>query len=364
MTELRPRAGEGDEAPADVAGGATTGGATAASDPTATTATADVPAAQRRGWPWEWTPGRVGLAVYLVVLITYCVVKGIPFDRIGQTGWIVAGILAAKIGRPWQEHVRTLLSWLPLLAALVMYDFTRGIADNLDRPVLVGELADAEAWLFGGTTPTVWLQEHLYLPTIQWWDVLASVVYFTHFVVPWALAAVLYVRSRTLWAPYIRRVLLLSYAGLITYILLPAAPPWYAAYFGEISEPVSRIATRGWELLGLRGAGAWFSEAQADVNQVAALPSLHSAFALLVTVSLWPFVHHVVLRTVLVLFPLAMAFTLVYGGEHYVIDVLAGWFYVVVVLIVARAWERWRARREGPPAPAEPDPLAEPASRA
>lgn len=302
-------------------------------------------------WPWKWTPGRVGLVGYFVVLLVFCVTRGIPFDRIGQTGWIVAGILVARIGRPWREHVRALVDWVPLLAALVLYDFTRGIADNLDRPVLVGGLADAETWLFNGTLPTVWLQDHLFDPArIQWWDVFASVVYFTHFVVPWALAAVLYVRSRELWAPYIRRVLLLSYAGLVTYILVPAAPPWYAAWAGEIPDEVARIATRGWELLGLHGAGAWLSDAQADVNQVAALPSLHSAFAMLVAVSLWPMVRNRVVRAVLVAFPFAMAFTLVYGGEHYVLDVLAGWAYTGAVVLIARAWERWRAESRAQPA--------------
>lgn len=302
---------------------------------------------QRWPWQWAWTPGRVGLTVYLVVLVLFCATQGVPLDRIGQTGWILAGIIAARIGRPWQEHVRVLVDWLPMLAALVLYDYTRGIADNLDRPVLVGGLADAERWLFNGTMPTVWLQEHLFDPAaVHWWDVAVSIVYFSHFVVPWALAAVFYIRSRQrLWTPYIRRVLMLSYAGLITYILVPAAPPWYASYVGEIQEYVDRIATRGWGPLGLHSADRWLSSAQADVNQVAALPSLHSAFALLVTVALWPFVRHWIGRVLLACFPVAMAFTLVYGGEHYVMDVLAGWLYVAVVVLIATAWERWRATR-------------------
>lgn len=308
----------------------------------------------RRLPPWV-TPGRIGLVVYLAVLLWYCVTRGIPIDRIGQTVWILAGIFAAGLGRTWQQHLRVLIDWIPLLAALVLYDHTRGIADGLGMTVRVGELVSAERWLFGGELPTTWLQDHLYDPAqVHWWDVMVAIVYFTHFVVPWALAAVLYLRSRPLWVGYIRRVLLLSYAGLLTYILVPAAPPWYAAQVGEIDGEVARISTRGWWELGLTFADVMLKDAQAQSNQVAALPSLHAAFALLVPIILWPLVGRLgsvagrrvglvamaALRVVLVLFPIAMGFTLAYGGEHYVVDVLAGWLYVVLVCLVSRWWER------------------------
>lgn len=294
-----------------------------------------------------WTPGRAALAVYIVVLAVYIRNEGIPLDRIGQTGWLLGGIVVHKLGRPLWESIRAVLDWIPLLLALVMYDHTRGIADSVGMPLHVTDLVDAERALFGGTLPTVFLQDHLYdSGAIHWWDLAVSIVYFTHFVVPWVLAAVFYLVSRPVWVRYIRRVLLLSFAGLATYILFPAAPPWYAAYYDHIPEDVARIATRGWELLHLRGASAWLSDAQADSNAVAAMPSLHTAFALLVVVALWPFVQAWWGRALLVCFPLAMTFTLVYGGEHYIVDVLAGWAYVLVVCLLAGAWERWSAARQ------------------
>jgi membrane-associated phospholipid phosphatase len=305
------------------------------------------PVSVARRWEWPWPPGRIGLAVYFLVLGIFCVTQGIPLDRIGQSAWILVGIAAAGIGRSWRQHVRMLVDWIPLLAALVLYDHTRGVADTLGMPIRVGELVGAERWLFGGELPTVWLQDRLYDPAeVHWWDVIVSVVYFSHFVVPWVLAAVFYIRARRRWSGYVRRVLLLSYAGLVTYVLLPAAPPWYAARVGEIPEQVERIATRGWDVLGLRSAGVWLSEAQADVNQVAALPSLHSAFALLVAVALWPLARRRASRALVATFPVAMGFTLVYGGEHYVVDVLTGWLYVGAVVLAARAWEQ-RAQPSG-----------------
>jgi membrane-associated phospholipid phosphatase len=291
-----------------------------------------------------WTPSRVGAAVYCTVLAAYCVLYGVPLDRLGQAAWILGGIAAVRLGRPLADHLKAFLDWLPLLAALLAYDYTRGIADSLGMPVLLAELADADRWLFGGAVPTVWLQTNLYHPEfVRWWEVPVSLVYFSHFIVPWVLAAVLYVRDRPRWVRYMRRVLLVSYAGLITYVLLPAAPPWYAAEHGVIPQQVHRGATRGWDMLGLRAASAWLSDAQADVNLVAALPSLHAAFALLISVALWPIVRGTALRIALVAFPFAMGFSLVYSGEHYVTDVLLGWLYVAVAVLAAAKWERMRA---------------------
>jgi PAP2 superfamily len=160
---------------------------------------------------------------------------------------------------------------------------------------------------------------------------------------PWALAAVLYVRSRPIWLTYVRRVVLLSYAGLATYILVPAAPPWFASGYGYVPEQMDRIATGGWSVLGLRSAGVLLDQAQAGSNHVAALPSLHAGFAMLFSVTMWVLVRNRLVRVLVAIYPVAMGLTLVYGGEHYVVDVLLGWVYVAVVLLVSVAWETWRS---------------------
>jgi hypothetical protein len=314
----------------------------------AATPAARVPAALR---PWTWPLSRIGLAAYLTVLVVYIVTVGVPTDRIGQTGWIVIGIVAARLGRPLREHVRAVLDWLPLLAALILYDHTRGIADSLGMTVRVTELAEVERSMFAGILPSAWLQEQYSNPAEpHWWDAVASLIYTSHFVLPWALAAVLYVRSRPAWLRYVRWVVLLSYAGLATYILVPAAPPWYASRYDFVPEQIDRVITNGWAVLGLHNAGAWLDQAQAGSNLVAALPSLHAAFALLVSIALWLHVRNPALRVLIAVYPVAMGLTLVYGGEHYVVDVLLGWVYVGLVLLVTMAWTAWRSAAPGDPA--------------
>jgi len=100
-------------------------------------------------------------------------------------------------------------------------------------------------------------------------------------------------------------------------------------------------------VIGLRFASAWFNDIRADANAVAALPSLHAAFALLVTVGLWPVVRHWLPRILLAGFPIAMGVTLVYSGEHYVVDVLLGFAYVAFILLGLRVWDRWK--QQAPP---------------
>ena len=77
------------------------------------------------------------------------------------------------------------------------------------------------------------------------------------------------------------------------------------------------------------------------VNPVAAVPSLHVAFSLIVVLF---FVKQMPkwLRPIVVIFPLSMMTTLVYFGEHFVFDGIMG---VAYVLIAFRFWNRYEKSR-------------------
>ena len=64
--------------------------------------------------------------LYLAALVGTVSWRGLPTDRIYQAVWILVGVAAFTIDRPWRAHLRVLTDWLPLLAALVLYDLTRG----------------------------------------------------------------------------------------------------------------------------------------------------------------------------------------------------------------------------------------------
>ena len=293
-----------------------------------------------------------------------CIEDGLPTDRVVLLGWALTGLVAHAAVDGWRRVVRLLAEWVPVAALLLVYDASRGFANRLGMPVHVTEPAAVDRWLGHGTLPTVVLQQHW---DADWWKAVAALVYSSHFVVTPLLLCVLWIRDRALWGRYVRLVLTLSAAGLLTYVLYPAAPPWLAAKDGVI-EPVRRLSAIGWDVLGLPHAGALLIGSQRQVNTVAAVPSLHTAFAVLVCLVLLPVARRAWMRVGLVAYAVLMPVVLVWSGEHYVIDTLLGAAYAVGVVAAAAGTRPVRAaalRRLRPrtvpavPVPRSPAPTVE-----
>ncbi len=284
---------------------------------------------------------RCALAAYFVALLLWSGRYGVPVQRELVIAWTCGALACASLGRPRRQILQLLLDWLPIVAVFCAYDFTRGAADSLGIGVNAHPMIDFDRALFLGQAPTEWLQARLYSPgVVDGWDVAFTLVYTSYFIVPFALAGVLWARDRLAFLRFAKRLVSLALAGLATYIVFPAAPPWMAAEMGLL-EGVHRTTSEGWGVLGVGTAGL-FSEGQANVNLVAAVPSLHAAFTALVAMFLWGRVRPG-LRPLLALYPLAMGLTLIATGEHYFFDVLLGWLYAGAVMA---AWSRWERRRE------------------
>lgn len=274
---------------------------------------------------------------------------GFPTGRDVVVGWLLLVLLAWCGGdlRAWGRAVVT--DWLPLLAVLFAYDLLRGQADGLAGRAHVLPQLRADELLFGGTVPTVWLQQQLHDPAITaWWEVALVPVYLSHFVVPLGVAGVLWARSHAAFRRYALTLVVLTAMTLATYALFPAAPPWLAAQQDELPE-LTRVVSHVMRSSGVDTVRALVAQGDAYANPVAAIPSLHSAVPLMVVLLAWrrsgPR-----LRVLLVLYPPAMTFTLVYGAEHYVVDVLIGWAYAAVAVVVAGRL----LRASSPPRPAGP----------
>jgi PAP2 superfamily len=290
-----------------------------------------VPASSRR-----WLIRAVLWGGLLLAFATTCLLTGLPTDRVVLLGWVLAGLAVHAGTDGWRRVVRLLADWLPLAGVLLAYDASRGLADGLGMTVHVADVAAADRWLGAGVLPTVWLQQHV---DSRAWEVLATLVYCSHFVVTPLVLAALWSRDRPQWGRYVRMVLALSLAGLLTYVLYPAAPPWLAAKEGVI-EPVERISNAGWAVLGLPRAGALLEQSQAQVNLVAAVPSLHTGFAVLTCLALLPFARRAWQRAALVGYAALMPVVLVWSGEHYVIDTVLGALYAALVVVAVRKLSR------------------------
>jgi hypothetical protein len=282
---------------------------------------------------------RCALALYAVALLAFTLAYGVPVQRLLVIAWTCGALACASIGRPPREILRLVLDWLPLVLILMAYDYTRGIADSLGIGAHFTTMLDFDRFLFDGITPTEWLQAHIdQAGAVNAWDVAFTLVYTSYFIVPFAVAGVLWARNRDSFLQFTRRLITLALAGLATYIAFPAAPPWMAAERGLLSG-VHRTTGRGWEVLSM-GTANLFREGQAAVNLVAAVPSLHAAFTALVAIFLWRRVRPL-WRPLLALYPLAMGLTLMATGEHYFFDVALGWGYAGLVMA---GWSYWEAR--------------------
>jgi membrane-associated phospholipid phosphatase len=290
------------------------------------------------------TVRRCALGAYFVALVAWSAHYGVPVQRELVISWVCGALACNSVGRHPREILRIVVDWLPIVLVLCAYDLTRGAADSLGIGVHARPMIDFDRFLFFGGAPTEWLQARLYEPgVVNWWDVAFTLVYTSYFIVPFALAGVLWVRDRLAFLRFTKRLVSLALAGVATYIAFPATPPWMAAEMGLL-DGVHRTTSEGWGVLGVGTAGL-FSKGQSGANLVAAVPSLHAAFTALVVMFLWSRVRRR-LRPLLALYPLAMGLTLIATGEHYFFDVLLGWLYAGGVMAAWAWWER-RAREMG-----------------
>jgi hypothetical protein len=285
----------------------------------------------------RWTI--VGVAVAAGVL--WSALDGLPIRPVVLL-WVVA-ILGIACWRSPDPVRRVVWDWLPILVIAAGYDLVRSQApDLIPRAVTEPQLRFDEI-VFGGTAPTVLLQDALVdRGRLHWWDYPVWAYYLSHFLFTPAIALWLYLRHRDWFHRYAVLILTVSLCGFVTYFVLPAIPPWLASRNGDL-EPTTRIVHDVWANLGFTDAAKVFAGDAKLANPVAALPSLHAAWPFMTLLFLWNRVGR--WRWAIVAYNAIMVLVLVYGAEHYLSDILLGWLYAAVVyVVVMRVMDRREAR--------------------
>ena len=216
---------------------------------------------------------------------------------------------------------------MPVFVGALAYLLSASAVQGFDFAVHYTPQIEAERALFGGTLPSIWLQEHLYGGTTGLLEAFTTVMYVSHFIAPILLAFLFWaVWDRRGFVEVVFGILVVTVLGEITFVLAPTAPPWLAAEEGLI-PPVHDVIRQALYDLGLTPVADQFHSP--SYNTVAAIPSLHAAWPL---IGLFAAVKYRLPRWVIGLqsaLVLGVLFAIVYSGEHYVVDAIVGAVYAV-----------------------------------
>jgi hypothetical protein len=270
-------------------------------------------------------------------------------------GITLAAVNVARGGTPEPGHVimlmlavalytnssgRFIRDWTPVLAIVIAYGLAFSFAETLRLPVTYTPQIQVDKLIGFGTLPTVFLQQHLH-PSLGI-EAFCVLMYTMHFFFPLLLGFYLwYARRGEGFGELMYTDVLLSVLAGVTYVLLPSAPPWLAADHG-LAPGVHDLLKTSLDAVGLGDIAAFKGDANA-YDVVAAFPSIHAAFPLIGFLVIRKYRLPAWILYVETVRMIGVWFTIVYTGEHYVVDVLAGIVYALVTWwIVQRVRDRNR----------------------
>jgi hypothetical protein len=208
----------------------------------------------------------------------------------------------------------------------VIFDYMKAFPNYNYNTVHIADLYNFEKHLFGINLDgkLVTPNEYLNVKGTTFLNVITGLFYLCWIPVPLSFAAYLFFKNKRQFLYFALTFLFVNLLGFVVYYLYPAAPPWYVEYHGFTFQPLT-VGNTG----GLAKFDAYFhinlfkSIYAKGSNVFAAMPSLHSAYPVIVLYyglkNRLGFVN--ILFFIVVI---GIWFTAVYASHHYVLDVLAG----------------------------------------
>ena len=216
---------------------------------------------------------------------------------------------------------------LQMWAYYAHYDMPDDDPDALLRRTRVDYPIRVDRAIGCGEMPTIRLQRALGRPgEVRRHDLALAMVHWAWFIVPHGTAAYVLLCHHDRFVRGAAMTAATFDLGLVIYWAVPTAPPWYAAESGRM-PPVRRIMVEAGEHFWKRFWRPLYDGLEG--NPFAAMPSLHfgtsvMAARVLSDVGRGP-------GTLGWAYALTLGFGLVYLGEHYVIDLIAGFALSEVV---------------------------------
>lgn len=248
---------------------------------------------------------------------------------------MAAAPVALAVVTPRTPRRDVALFFLHMWAYLVAHELPYDDPERLRRRLRIRYPIVVDRALGAGTLPNARLQKWLSRPEGRTLDTVLTWTHWLWFLEPYA--ALLWIRSRDerRFARGARQMGACFDLGALTYAAVPTAPPWWASEEGHTDEAVRRLMVEqgertwggAWPVLyGFFGGNPW-----------AAMPSVHFGTSVMAAVLLGEV--GPAERAAGWAYATTLGFALVYLGEHYVIDLVAGASVVAAVRTADRAAE-------------------------
>lgn len=236
----------------------------------------------------------------------------------------------AKLGRRATLWLAGL--WAFWLTGITLHGVLRGLGDEWLTPVDVRAI---EAAIFF-VSPPEWLQQNIQRHDIVQLDYLAFLNHVFWFPLPLLMALALTRKKPAVVGEFFAWIVTLSLLTAAAFVLLPVIPPWMEGSSTRVL--VDRAFTE---------------YTSVDNNAVAAFPSMHAALPALMGLFFWTRCREDgrPLAWLCVGYAGSVGLSVVYLGEHWVIDVLAGYAFAGAV---AWAFVTGRIRRATRAIPGDP----------
>jgi membrane-associated phospholipid phosphatase len=224
--------------------------------------------------------------------------------------------------------------WFVFISFVYLFDSLRGsiyiLTCKLGLPVHATYVIGIEKALFG-QVPSVILQARLLdpaqAPEFTWLERALTAFHGSHFLAFLLIGFIVWLSKSGSFRLFRTSYYLLIFLGVLGYFLVPTVPPWMASKNFGLLPPLIRFN------------GIIFNFAIPDLstgfdtNPIAAMPSLHAAFPLLSSLLLWHLYRWRALP--FYIYTAIVLFTIVYTGDHYITDILAGSLLAVACYFLA-----------------------------
>ena len=150
-----------------------------------------------------------------------------------------------------------------------------------------------------------------------------------HFIVTLGLLGWLWWRRADIYRPLRNSLVLVNLIGFAVFWMYPVAPPRMLGGFIDVVSSTHAI-------------GSWHSGALAShADELAAMPSLHIAWAAWCSLAVWQMSRRRSLRALAVLYPCTTAFAVIATGNHFVLDIVAGLAAIALAVLCVHLASGW-----------------------